>query len=864
MDDLQPQDLSTCSIPSVVDLTRKGEASSLEAMHMVSPRWYPNSGNGRTGLPLTDAASSDIVVQSGEQIQSDDAFSNTTATLSYVSRSHVFSSQDSLATHSSLYTVPSISKFSLQPSCEPQNGLGQADYALSQHYLQHSDGPIDLATRTQLFQALAQAQVGGESNESQLCLTQPGSHGLNGDLANRESVPSLENGGQCHNWPTSGQSSLNAGEPQGSGHLGQCELLLVPEIQEPSVVGEGAAGGELPSEGREYSSSLEDSTSATSPDQGSVTCPQASRPPSAVNAYSVEDAEVIWVMLDTENTIEPFPSEEAESSSDCTLRLDVSTEPSSPAHECEAAPHPTDELTDRGECLKENNAKVDSAVVPHINGNEKTLPGISPPRRKLPDRIGRGTRLEAFVLNICPSAYKDRKCKTAPKATKTTTDPAKSPSPPGKKSPLRKTRQKKASVSPSKRWRDQAKTKQKVASRSKVGKTDHINSDNCKDSTSDCEIFNNSKNLHNGTPSKTAASRFSAQAKSKQVSTAAPQASDTDATAQQRLNLEPGEIVFPYTLAEVKVQTPTKSPKKSPSVYKGRATGGGISPTKAARPPKRKLKSPPGGHPSSMFSPREPEIKLKYVNYKEERRDPRLDSFSPLVRMHRQPSSSCLYTVINYAEEDTTRQGGLQQGSSGSFLSGAMPGTSCLQPGRVSVHGQHYRSLVCCLCGTSANAQGLGDLHGPYYPEGYRTIGKTKASLKTNTVGEGEEEEGGDEDDSSDSSDSSASSCSMQCAGGKQRARPPPGSWPQRGGVHLQQKGASGSPATKQARMDCRGMLEEGEVVDWYSPPVVAQEPCEYWLHEDCSVWAAGVFLVKGKVYGLEEAVKVAQATVRL
>ncbi|KAK5851320.1 hypothetical protein PBY51_002123 [Eleginops maclovinus] len=38
-------------------------------------------------------------------------------------------------------------------------------------------------------------------------------------------------------------------------------------------------------------------------------------------------------------------------------------------------------------------------------------------------------------------------------------------------------------------------------------------------------------------------------------------------------------------------------------------------------------------------------------------------------------------------------------------------------------------------------------------------------------------------------------------------------------------------------------------------------EPCEYWLHEDCGIWAAGVFLVKGKVYGLEEAVKVAQET---
>ena len=48
-----------------------------------------------------------------------------------------------------------------------------------------------------------------------------------------------------------------------------------------------------------------------------------------------------------------------------------------------------------------------------------------------------------------------------------------------------------------------------------------------------------------------------------------------------------------------------------------------------------------------------------------------------------------------------------------------------------------------------------------------------------------------------------------------------------------------------------------------FRSPVVPLEPCEYWLHEDCCVWSAGVFLVKGKVYGLEEAVKVAQETVR-
>ncbi|CAL8303498.1 unnamed protein product [Lota lota] len=873
LDDLQPQDLSTCSIPSVVDLTRKGEATSHEAMHIVkSPRWYPNSGNGRTGLALAEAASSDIGVQSGNQIQSDNAFSNTTVTLSYVSRSHVFSSQDSLSAHSSLYSVPSITKFSLQ-SCESENGLGEAGYALGQHYLQHPDGPLDLATRTQLFQALAQAQVRDENNESQLCLTQPGSHGLNGGLLfgegekdarvqgafesgllmETESSLSLENGGQCHDWPASGPSSTNTGEHQGSGHLSSNELLLVSGTQEPSVVGEGAAGGELPLLGWGNSSSQEDhgSASATSPDQVSVPCPQTSRPPSAANSCPEEADVVIWDGLDTENPIEPIPSEQAQCSGDYLPRLDASMETTSPAHKSKVPSQPTDELTGHGELLKEvsarNPQKNESAVLPHINGNTETLPGSSPPRRKLPVRLGRGTRLEALVLNICPSAYKVavHNGKTTSKATKKTAVPSHSPSPPGKED-YSTGGQKKATLS--------AETeKQKAASTSKMGKTERIITDNCKDSTSDCEIVNHSKNLHNGTPSEMSTSRLSAQGKYKQLSSVPPQKSSPNITA----HLEPGEISFPYTLpeAEVTVESPAKSPKKSPSGNKSTASDSSIAPRKAARPPKRRRKISPGGHASSMFSPVEPEIKLKYVTYKEERRDPHLDSFSPFVRAHPQSSSPCLYTVINYAEEDSTWLDGHPQGSSASFLSGTTPGTSCLQPGRISVHGQHQRSLVCCLCGASANATGLGDLHGPYYPEGYRPTGKTKASVsgpKTNA-----EEEGGDEEDSSDS-DSSTSSCSMRGTCGRQRARPPPGSWPQRGVVHLQQTGASGSPAAKQARMEAGGGLEEE---DWYSPPVVPHEPCEYWLHEDCCIWAAGVFLVKGKVYGLEEAVKVAQAT---
>uniref|UniRef100_A0A673W8I9 Transcription factor 20-like n=1 Tax=Salmo trutta TaxID=8032 RepID=A0A673W8I9_SALTR len=53
-----------------------------------------------------------------------------------------------------------------------------------------------------------------------------------------------------------------------------------------------------------------------------------------------------------------------------------------------------------------------------------------------------------------------------------------------------------------------------------------------------------------------------------------------------------------------------------------------------------------------------------------------------------------------------------------------------------------------------------------------------------------------------------------------------------------------------------------GCVMDDHSLPVVPHNTNECWIHEDCGIWSTGVFLVKGKLYGLEEAVRFAQETV--
>uniref|UniRef100_A0A3B4B605 PHD-type domain-containing protein n=1 Tax=Periophthalmus magnuspinnatus TaxID=409849 RepID=A0A3B4B605_9GOBI len=138
------------------------------------------------------------------------------------------------------------------------------------------------------------------------------------------------------------------------------------------------------------------------------------------------------------------------------------------------------------------------------------------------------------------------------------------------------------------------------------------------------------------------------------------------------------------------------------------------------------------------------------------------------------------------------------------------------------MQSEQQGALVCCLCGQSANAMDLGDLHGPYYSEGHQP------SAKRSNLGSELKEE---------SSESDSSTCSSgrkwTSTKGQQRRR-----WGGKEGRSL---------AAKRVRADTE---------DWYSPPMVPLGPCEYWLHEDCGVWAAGVFLVRGKVYGLEEAVR--------
>ena len=173
---------------------------------------------------------------------------------------------------------------------------------------------------------------------------------------------------------------------------------------------------------------------------------------------------------------------------------------------------------------------------------------------------------------------------------------------------------------------------------------------------------------------------------------------------------------------------------------------------------RKKGRSRAGPRPGPSAS--EPEVQRRCAGAKEEKKS-KAGAFCPFVHVDER---TCV--IVNFQEDEDGARSGRVPGRPAPGPGPAfVPNTSCLRPCRRSSEGGCPPAPLCCLCAQTANAMGLGDLHGPY-------------------------------------------------------------------------TAASSSP-----KGDCAAAAE-------------------LWLHEDCGIWAAGVFLVRGRLYGLEEAARLAQQTV--
>lgn len=891
-DGLQPQDLSSsCTLPIAFDLSKKSEdclrkASAVEALHVVQPPgWYVGAGTSE-GLTFPENACG-LSPVAGEQIQPDNAFSNTTVTLSYVSRSHVFSSGTPLTANCPLYDVSTLTKKLSQHASgfEALPLVSEADGAplcveADPHCLQAVTAPVGVGPH-EPFEFVLPAQV-MQNVATGVCFLK---HAVDlngmqdgGDAATATAVEILtplpqggpivcklsqeENGclqnGDCALWDPGACSAENAsGElftspAEMQGERDSEVLFLISRTDQPlGVHVTGATRNICSSLSREYISPLDDPVSPPATPQDEIedvfVLPQTASSPSGENFPE----DLVTKQTEVDFCCPPFAESACVGETKCLL--DNSNTESISQLSCQPL---TDNNLDTEQALLEEPQDSpkdvqESGVVDKPEAIDKQQLNGSPPakearleRKVLPPRTGRGIRLEAIVQNITPSRFKASSARSTKKSHCSKVKVSESKALKVDREAVAASVDLDSCETVCTSEQETSTSEMSTCLQIPVQKEEEGDSSSCfkEGSTSDFEHTQSlSKYLHKGTSDD-------------EVTT---NASSTPTKKSEKRSSSTSNCKSSDDRSAISPLPPPKShKKKSPGKQQraGDVRNKSSPATKKAHTPKKKRKKHKVGQ-SSMFSPKEPEIKLKYVNYKEEKRDLRADTFSPFVHVERKDVVTC--TVVNYPEEvkPTVRKG--QHPSTSGFVSGVVPSTPFLQYGRVSMEASRRAELVCCFCGGAANALDLGDLHGPYYADGSKPESRSSAGL----AGLKAEEE----EDLSDS-DSSFGAKGRKCASAV------PSSWARRArqsrfpypalGAACQRWTSDGdlshSPAAKRSRPD------GGAAESWYSPPVVPLDSNEYWLHEDCGIWSAGVFLVKGRLYGLEKAVKMAQDTVRV
>uniref|UniRef100_A0A8C5Q0U8 Retinoic acid induced 1 n=1 Tax=Leptobrachium leishanense TaxID=445787 RepID=A0A8C5Q0U8_9ANUR len=260
-----------------------------------------------------------------------------------------------------------------------------------------------------------------------------------------------------------------------------------------------------------------------------------------------------------------------------------------------------------------------------------------------------------------------------------------------------------------------------------------------------------------------------------------------------------------------------------------------------------------------LISPKEPEIKLKYVSTKPARAESRVRHFTPYVQVEKRNKFTTTCTVINTPGEETRlikeRNTSHSVPPKVSLAShGTLPFSSRMQLGPLVCKSVAAGCLVCCLCRCPANYKDLGDLCGPYYPMDCLPNKKSRPKDKIKT-----EETLVDKSFKAAESGCLAGSGKASCIDSgavdpikhnnvRTSAR---GLSRKLSSCYCCNKKAEVSEVEKPRRHHCSKTPDP-------PPPEPMPETQEHWVHEACAVWTSGVYLVAGKLYGIHEAIQMA------
>ncbi|XP_044310732.1 transcription factor 20 isoform X2 [Varanus komodoensis] len=294
----------------------------------------------------------------------------------------------------------------------------------------------------------------------------------------------------------------------------------------------------------------------------------------------------------------------------------------------------------------------------------------------------------------------------------------------------------------------------------------------------------------------------------------------------------------------------------------------------AAQPRKRKPR-----RAAPIVEPQEPEIKLKYATQSLDKTDTKNKSFFPYIHVVNKCEIGAVCTIINAEEEEQNKlvRGRKGQRSStpppSNTESKVLPISSFMLQGPVVTESSIMGHLVCCLCGKWASYRNMGDLFGPFYPQDYAATlpknpppkratemqNKVKVRHKSSSNGSKTDTEEEEEQQQQKEQRSLAAHPrfkrrhrSEDCVGASRSLSR---------GAACKKATSEGGSVGEKPPSDSKPPMSTSEGVPELELqiPELPLDSNEFWVHEGCILWANGIYLVCGRLYGLQEAVEIAK-----
>ncbi|XP_033019309.1 transcription factor 20 isoform X2 [Lacerta agilis] len=294
-----------------------------------------------------------------------------------------------------------------------------------------------------------------------------------------------------------------------------------------------------------------------------------------------------------------------------------------------------------------------------------------------------------------------------------------------------------------------------------------------------------------------------------------------------------------------------------------------------AQPRKRKPR-----RAAPIVEPQEPEIKLKYATQSLDKTDNKNKSFFPYIHVVNKCEIGAVCTIINAEEEEQNKlvRGRKGQRSStpppSNVESKVLPISSFMLQGPVVTESSVMGHLVCCLCGKWASYRNMGDLFGPFYPQDYAatlpknpppkraTEMQNKVKVRHKSASNGSKTDTEEEEEQQQQQKEQRSLTahprfkrrhrSEDCAGASRSLSR---------GAACKKATTEGSNVGEKAPLDSKPPMStsEGGPELELQIPELPLDSNEFWVHEGCILWANGIYLVCGRLYGLQEAVEIAK-----